>query len=400
MEKRLNAKDVCMSDWIPVSNSSLFDLTTQSVDKITVKETHEAENCYITSTQSDHPIFYDGFILSDTKNVQKICKVTFFRSNASKKYIPRLEFKILLKSTRETRTTKREFVRISFSSAKEGSEEFWKMIAFLYNFKNIVDVGDFEEKYRVLSNNEFVEYVRHKEEAEELSDLSSQVKKIGIDATIALQSATIIQLLKEYKIILSKFVESRAIESDVTEWIDEDNHKYRKSRCLIFGLEFVNHKREGGVSGNRYDILTRIGLDNTERVLIELKSPGDEVFDLKPIVTINDSKNEYSISRSLSHAIPQILEYRKILDNKREGDGELEKIGETGIVRIAKCVIIIGHNHTEDPRWMSNLRELRKSLSSSLEIWTYSDMINKLDSTIQNLEIDTKQLWPINQNNN
>jgi len=69
-----------------------------------------------------------------------------------------------------------------------------------------------------------------------------------------------------------------------------------------------------------------VGSETEERVLIELKSPSDDIFDMKEVKTINDVKKEYSLSASLSRAIPQILEYKKILEDKRQEIRNLKKL--------------------------------------------------------------------------
>lgn len=40
----------------------------------------------------------------------------------------------------------------------------------------------------------------------------------------------------------------------------------------------------------------------------------------------------------------------------------------------------------EDARWLQNRKNLVRSLGSTLEIWTYSELFDKLSSTIENLE--------------
>jgi uncharacterized protein YaaR (DUF327 family) len=259
------------------------------------------------------------------------------------------------------------------------------MVSFLNSFKNIIDTGNFSGEYQVVSDAEFSDYLKSKETEGDLGVFIDLVESSGTDSAAILHSATTLKLLKTYRSKIKEFIDSDATETDVQNWIDEDGHKYRKERCLIFGLEFINHKREAGASGDRYDLLTRIGASSEERVLIELKSPSSDVFDVKSSDTINNPKKEYSISSSLSRAIPQILEYKHTLETKLAGDSELQKIGEDGIIQISKCIIVIGKS-IDDTRLMKNLRELRKSLSSGLEIWTYSDLYNKIDSTIQNLE--------------
>ncbi len=165
----------------------------------------------------------------------------------------------------------------------------------------------------------------------------------------------------------------------IQNWLDEDGGKYRKQRCLIFGLEYVDPKREGALSGKRFDILAEQNLDN--HVLIELKSPSAQIFDIKTKATHNDGIiTEYHLSPELSRAIPQILGYKKWYDG-----ASAEEIQALGIVKrqISKCIIVIG-TRNDDPVWKENFHDLKNSLK--IELLTYSDLLDRLDNTIKNLE--------------
>lgn len=337
-------------------------------------------NCVIKNKKDG--VVYDGFILakSPTGKAITICEVSFQKSATDKKYHPRLTFKRTDGDLNEKKVAGESITqRISFQTGDDGYREFWKMVSFLKGFDELVDTGNFKDKYRVASQQEVINYIDGGSHYEDI------INELGMDSTSAMYFLTTIKLLRAYREKIDSFIVNKSSETDVQKWIDEDDHEHRQDRCMIFGLEFINHKREGGVSGDRYDIFTRIGTESEERILIELKSPSDEVFEAKEHKTINDVKMEYSFSPAISRAIPQILEYRKTLEEKRAGDSELQKIGEDGEVKISKCIIVIG-SEKEDTRWKKNLREFRRSLSSNLEIWTYTDLLNKIDSIIKNLE--------------
>jgi hypothetical protein len=204
-----------------------------------------------------------------------------------------------------------------------------------------------------------------------------------------------ISILEDYK----KFLENNLNKSEafIQDWIDGkiDNEgntqnvseneikKLKKSRCLIFGLEFISHKREGNISSKEFDILTRISQGKNDYVLIELKSPSSDVFKVKEKVNQNGGiVTEYHLSDDISRAIPQISDYRNLLENGTEI--EWQKIGlPRG--KVSKCLIIIG-TKKEDVVWAEHFLSLRKNLSSTIEILTYTDLVQKLDTTIKNLK--------------
>ena len=366
-------------------NNNFFSLISGDLTKLSI-ERDNYFNCVIKNREND--AVYNGFILakSPTGSAITICEVNFQKSSKDGKYHPRLIFKRTDEKFREKKVAGQSISqRISFNTGTDGYREFWKMISFLKGFDELVDTGKFKEDYKIVNDEEFSRYLKIRENEGSLDVFEELVNNSDVDSVSLLRSHSTVKLLKSYKKKIENFIDKKSNEKEVQNWIDEDSGKFREKRCMIFGLEFINHKREGGVSGNRYDLLTKIGSQAAERVLIELKSPADDIFNLKKRKTINEDVCEYSLSDSLGRAIPQILEYKKILEDKKSGDPELQKVGESNSIIINKCIIIIGSKN-EDPRWFSNLCSLRKSLNSNLEIWTYTDLFNKIDSTIKNLE--------------
>jgi len=170
------------------------------------------------------------------------------------------------------------------------------MISFLKGFNDLVDTGNFEEEYRVASQQEVLDFLKQKEQSKDNNAYKNIIDELGIDSASALYFLTTIKLLKSYRDKIDHFIKNKSNEKDVQNWIDEDEHLHRQDRCMIFGLEFIDHKREGGASGDRYDLFTRIGTESEERILIELKGPSDEIFEVKERDTINSPKKEYSLS--------------------------------------------------------------------------------------------------------
>lgn len=207
---------------------------------------------------------------------------------------------------------------------------------------------------------------------------SVQIANLNIESKIA--------LLKSYRDFLKANLHQN--EKFIQAWLDEDNGKYRKQRCLIFGLEYINHKREGELSRKRFDVLTTMNSLSREYVLMELKSPNGDIFKIVEKENKNDGKStEYHLSDDLARSIPQILHYKRLYQSKADGDDDLQRIG-TKSGKVSKCVIVIGIRKDDDPVWKEHFYSLVESLSGNLEIWTYTYVIDKLDATIANLEDD------------
>jgi|SRR5690606_10612398 len=214
-------------------------------------------------------------------------------------------------------------------------------------------------------------------------DLNSLINSLSVNQIEELGTGVRIEVLKEYRDFLKNNLDKK--ESFIQKWLDDENGKYRKQRCLIFGLEYIDHKREGEISRKRFDILTKTSIERSEYVIIELKSPCDDIFKIVEKDNNNSGKTtEYHLSSEISRAIPQILNYKSMLESKSADDEDLQRIGITNC-KVSKCIILLGQRK-DCPIWNKNFINLKSNLSSTLEIWTYSDLIDKLNVTIKNLE--------------
>ncbi len=173
-------------------------------------------------------------------------------------------------------------------------------------------------------------------------------------------------------------------ETFIQNWIDEEKGKYRKQRCMIFGLEYVDPKREGVIAGKRFDILAEQDLNH--HILIELKSRSDDIFKVEESNTHNGISTEYNLSKSLSRAIPQVLGYKKMYENLQVE--ELQKIGIQIRKPISKCIVVIG-TRKDDMLWKENFDRV-KSCLNGIELFTYDDLIDKIENTLENLEANLK----------
>jgi len=367
-----------------MEENEYFDLTVaeNEIDTLTIHQ-EDKFNCSLVNNGTGER--YKGFILARSPQGNRItlCEVNFQRSTTDNKYQPRLTFRRTDPKLNDVNApSNARNIRMPFASGEDGYREFWKMIFFLYKFKENVDFGDFDGTYQVISSEQFKEYINDSTNKDEITKIAEE---LGTDVSELLRTKSTLTLLKNYRSKLQDFIDTSASETDVQNWLDEDGHKYRQQRCLIFGLEYIDFNREGSVNSKNFDVLTRVGSKYIDHVLIELKSPSDDIFEIESSQTINSPTDTYKIHKHLSRAIPQILEYKSALESKEAGDAELEKLGIFNKPHIGKCIIVIG-KHSDNTRWQKNRENLLRSLNSSLEIWTYTELLNKLDATIQNLE--------------
>jgi hypothetical protein len=370
-------------------SKNYFDLTKRKIDELEIAK-QDNFTCNIVD-RSNGDVF-NGFILAITQKTEdkRICEISWQKSSTDKKYQPRLIFRKIDNNLNDKKIDAKRPVIIDFLTGENGYREFWQMIAFIFKAKDLIDTGDFIDELKVISNGQFTEFLNNKEKFGDLTSATKNLDGIDYASNQNLNLATNLKILKDNLSKIEYFISNESSETEIQRWLDEDKHKNRRARCMIFGLEYVNHKREGQANGNKYDLLTRIGVgdDNEERVLIELKGANADIFKIKNDQTLNDGKTEeFHLSESLSRAIPQILEYKRKLEEKSKSveDEDMRRMGEFSKITISKCIIVIG-SKKDDKRWQANFLDLKKSFNSILEIWTYTDLKNKLSSTIKNLE--------------
>ena len=343
-------------------------------------------NCLLENRTTNET--YRGFVLARTKKGNRLtmCDVDFQRSSKDGKYHPRLTFRKAFVDHNDVPVQKSAaHVRIPLRSTEDGRVAFWKMISFLHKFKEIVDLGSFDRTFHALTSEDLERLFSDSENLQTIKDTLSN-QDIDLSELLQIRPVLNTRLLKSLRDKLQEFVDSNASEADVQAWIDKDNKKYRQQRCLIFGLEYIDFRREGLFSSKRVDILTSIGVKGEHHALIELKSPRDDIFSYTQRDTEHAEVLSYSIHPQLARAIPQILEYKKLIEDKEAYDPDLRRLGFEKRPRISKCMIIIGKSKGEDEEWRQHRQNLSEALGSGLEILTYTDLLARLEATIHNLE--------------
>jgi hypothetical protein len=239
-----------------------------------------------------------------------------------------------------------------------------------------------EDNFKTIIKNEnFIQLLKENDSA----DLNVIINDLFNKKPEKIENSVIINYtiskLEECKFFLEQNLNSS--ETDVHKhWLREYNREYRN---MIFGLEYTHHKHNQKTpSCTIYDIIMSNDIGGLEITVVELKSPSHRIFDT------NNTGVEVKLSSDLSRAIPQVLEYARKIKNATSAD-ERKRLGvpQEGKLKIKKSIIVIGNNNefTGDNLYLQDhLTSIRESFNSSLEIWTYSDLINKITITIKNLK--------------
>jgi hypothetical protein len=160
------------------SFDNIFNLITEDITLLEIKENSQKDNCSIRN-KYDQGKYYNSFILDENTKTKIICEISFYPSSVTRKYLPRLTFKKTNLNNETKDTTSHKPIIISFRDSKEALI-FWKFIAFLYQFKDIVDLGEFESAYRVLSKDRYFIEFETKGEREKIEELKELILKSNL----------------------------------------------------------------------------------------------------------------------------------------------------------------------------------------------------------------------------
>jgi len=378
--------------------STLFDIERQDIDKLVIKETYNKDNCFIYKGSD----IIGGFILINKPNVKTILKVSFYKSKSDNKYLPRLEFRKEDKNGNLTKSRGHDVI-IKFGDGDE-ARAFWKVIHFLHDFKDLVDLGDFHAKYQAISFDSYLVDFKTKKQAEKLQELSSlteniKLSKNEIKELLFPQRRNTIHWFYAFLKDLQNNQGIKAFDSYRNKYSIGENgeeaiwHHFLKNNDWIIGLNVdikfirdllskqkVGNPNSKGVGSPEVDILG-ISYFTT---LIELKTSKAQIF--SPVKTNKSRANTWDFSSNFIEAYSQTLSQRSVISDTKNIVDEDGAIIDTKRHRILdpKAILIIGNRNVEFPHTRKTESDIKSDCferirrdSRNVEIMTYDELFER-----------------------
>lgn len=133
--------------------SETFNPYKDTWDSIEINLSKDGESCYINRTLSKGYIIKE-IKLSDKPKVNIFCSWNFYKSSKTGKFIPRPTF--YKKNSDDTfKKTKNSKVIVEVDEG-DLPIKFWEMINFLSGYKDLIELGEFEDKYQVISKDQLI----------------------------------------------------------------------------------------------------------------------------------------------------------------------------------------------------------------------------------------------------
>jgi hypothetical protein len=352
-----------------------FDLTNpnHNIDTLSIQMTDEYNCCIIDKNQN---LFY-GFILakSQKENVFTICN--FQKSSIDKKYQVRLVFRKTDSHFKDRNVYKgSDCVRVSFEKGQDGYREFWKMISFLYKWRETIDLGEFEDFFSITNKNTYdiLNYVSDKDNKE---IILSNLEKLSSDKLESIENLINITHIKQILDIWEKNKQNK----QESFW---QNLFTNNSLILsqIFSCPFIflqqqffcggkNGKNQGGIEA---DFIYKNKLTQNT-AFIEIKTPLTQIVNQTLYLGVNDEDDNaiYPISAALTGGVNEVLNQKNIFIQKKDSISSSEKEHFN-----FKCVLIGGTLSALSPGQIKSFELYRSSLRD-VEIITFDELFARIE---------------------
>lgn len=374
-----------------------FDLIDNDISALTIKENSSKDNCLIWDT-TDPTKVYSSLVLTKNSKSKTVCFITFFKSSQTGKYLPRPTFKRLRLSGEEQSTSQN--INISFNTSNE-AEVFWKLIGFLGSYKDLVDLGDFDKKFKVVSKEAYILEFKDKQTRDKVEDLKELIN-ISDFSSEDIKSITFEKRKKDIKaffLLLKNLNDCHGKYRDKYDIITQGEeyiwHHFLKKNDWILGLnadlkfllDFYHEQKVGmedglGSKSPKTDFL---GVSEYT-VLIELKHSNTKIF---KETRSKGRANTWDFSNDFIEGISQCLgqkfdlekyfnEKNFIKDGKRLDKTEIEAIDP-------KTIFLIGNKRQEFPTNMLDDINMLKNKTferfrrnnRNLDILTYDELFER-----------------------
>lgn len=366
----------------------LYDLVNGDLANIEIKKSSNG-NCLIQDTTK----YYKGFILNITPDTQTICELVFYPSKTSGLFTPRPTFYKITNSTHEVKETTKTKVRISFNDSSEGLDQFWKMIGFLEKFKDIVFLGDFTGKYKVVGTDDIVLQLKDLPEKERILKIIEYALKSNVEASTLAETALHLErkaVLQIFKNLLNEvgYIEKYKTLNEIKMKGEEAAwHHFLKNNEWLLGLnldirfiqDFIDEASIGNPNtlnkGNmKVDLL---GLSDYT-VLVELKTANTLFFSEKR--NSNSRTATWSFGNEFIEGFSQCLAQKFDFDKEADSkdivlNNELIDKREYRTVD-PKTIYIVGNKSKEIPKGSANV-----------DIHTKRDTLERFKRNNRNIEI-------------
>ena len=363
--------------------SETFNPYKDTWDSIEINLSKDGKSCYINRTLSKGYIIKE-IKLSDKPKVNIYCSWDFHRSSKTGKFIPRPTF--YKKNNDDTlRETKNSKVIVEVDEG-DLPIKFWEMIKFLSGYKDLIELGEFEDKYQVISKNQLIDTLNSYDTDEQLQTIQEfiQDKDLSYQQLERLLDTSKEKSLETFKALLE---DDDTSEDDWQSFFETNTWIFAGiSLRLFFQRDIIPQANIGtpDTSGHGSPISDFVCIDKYT-TLVELKKHTTPIFTNARRSTART--NTWSFSSDFIDGISQCLAQKQdLIENYSSkefvtSDGRIIQAD----VQDSKVVFIIGNYSKEIPNPNGNINDKIKSDTferyrrdcRNVEIITYDELYER-----------------------
>lgn len=377
-----------------------FDLVNGDLSSLEIVKRSDGETCYVRSKDGNH--YYKAFILDKNTATTTLCSVQFFKSSSTQHYIPRPSF-YKVKNGGNPQTCRGEAITINLNKG-EIAQRFWDLIGFLSCFKDLVDTGRFNRKYKVVTS-DYAQFLRTLDTPDKIKAVTELIRSGNFTAD-AVKSL----VYESRKIILKRFLwllRNKILPNGTT------SREYYKSLHRLSGDEAVWHhffKENDWILGLNADLRftseyideAKVGVEQTDRkgspkvdflgvtnytTLVELKTPDTAIFKVQR--GSHSRTNTWEFSTEFISGVSQCLGQKLAMDEnytvKSIVDEEGKIISKDAVYNAdIKVIFVVGcrysqfpHNGIVDNTTKSKTFEMFRRNNRNVEIITYDELFER-----------------------
>lgn len=397
------------------SFDNLFDLIERDLAEIEIKETNAKDKCIIWDLANTDKA-YSSFLISQNSRSRTICDIAFYKSSKTEKYLPRLSFKRIASNGDIQSTRSKDKVTIKFEDS-EDAIRFWQFVGFLFNYKDLVDVGEFEKSFQVVSKDAYVLEFTDKDELEKIKDLK---ELIGISDLSYNQFKTLTfenskKNLKAFYYLLKDIRDSRKYyreKFEIPQGEEHIWHHFLQSNDWILGwntdlrfiADFLDEQKlgtenSGGSESPKVDLF---GISEFT-TLIELKHCTANIF---KATKSKGRANTWDFTTDFIEGISQCLgqknELEKSFENKVFVDGDKKRLPKDGLETVdPKSLLLIGNKKREFPiNELDNTNILKnKTLerfrrnNRNIDVLSFDELFERAYHIVFSKKLDKEWYW-------
>ena len=397
-----------------------FDLIERDLAEIEIKETKAKDKCIIWDL-ADSEKAYNSFLISQNTQSKTICDIAFHKSSQTRKYLPRLSFKRLAKNGDIQSTRSKDKVTIKFENSADAIR-FWRLIGFLYNYKDLVDIGEFENTFQVISKDAYVLEFTDKNELEKIQDLKELV---GISDLSYNQLKTLTfenrkKNLRAFYYLLKDIRESRKVyQEKYTIQNGEEHiwHHFLQNNDWILGLnadlrfitDFLDEQKVGkeNSKGSESPQVDLFGISEFT-TLIELKHSSANIF---KATKAKGRANTWDFTSDFIEGISQCLGQKNELersfdskvfvgaDNKRLSKDQIETIDPKSLLLIGNKKREFPINEQDNTNILKNntLERFRRN-NRNIDVLSFDELFERAYHIVFSKKLEKNWYWTKEEN--